>query len=111
MLWHALTSEGQVDEIALASSETPALIFKHSTRCSISSMALSRFERQWGAKDQEITLYFLDLLKFRDVSNYVSTKFNVVHESPQTLLIKGGRCVYSSSHNAIDAGEIVEVAG
>lgn len=106
MNWQELTSEAGVDRIIEESSHHYILIFKHSTRCSISSMALSRFERQWQEHDMAVLPYFLDLLSFRNVSNYIASKFNVEHQSPQVLLVKNGKCIYNASHNAISCGEL-----
>lgn len=85
------------------------LIFKHSTRCAISKMALNRFERGWNFSKDEFPVYFLDLIRHRDVSDAVSREFNVQHESPQILLIQGGVCNYSASHNAIVPDKIEEL--
>ncbi|MFN5317545.1 MAG: bacillithiol system redox-active protein YtxJ [Bacteroidia bacterium] len=75
-------------------------IFKHSTRCSISRMALDRLERSLKANEPA---YFLDLLNYRELSNLISERFSVQHESPQVLIIKNGECTLHASHNAITA--------
>jgi len=103
--WKQLTNISQLDTIAADSETTPAIIFKHSTRCSISRMALKQFENQYSP-DIEATPYFLDLLAHRDVSNAIAEKFNVMHQSPQLLLIKNGKSVYDASHSDIDAEKI-----
>ena len=111
MDWLSLESISQVDEIANPSEQSDysaVLIFKHSSICSISSMALSRLERKWHITEDKITTYFLDIRKFRDVSNYLEDKFQVKHESPQVLLILNGECVFSTSHNLISADLILE---
>ena len=108
MEWIELNSKEQVDAIASDVSNQLHLIFKHSTRCSISSMALSRLESAWA--NNSIKPYFLDLLVHRDVSDYIAEKFSVWHESPQAILIKNGECLLDSSHIGIDYNEIVEVA-
>ncbi len=112
MLWHQLTDINQLQEIISISNQQPhenlaVLLFKHSTRCSISSMALNRLETRW--KDEEkIPAYYLDLLNHRDISNEIETLFNVEHASPQVLLIKNGKCIYSSSHTDISANNILD---
>lgn len=78
-----------------------ALVFKHSTRCSISRMVLDRFKREWNVPAEKMPVYYLDLIRYRNLSNEISEKFEVVHESPQVLVIKGGRCIYNASHNMI----------
>ena len=104
--WIPLTDLGQLNEISQLSNEKPVVIFKHSTRCSISRMALKQFENEYDLSDIQVTTYFLDLIAFRDISNEIASRFNVVHQSPQLLLIVGGKSVYDVSHSAIDADEL-----
>lgn len=106
--WTPLTSEAEVDVAIEKSAEQPVLLFKHSTRCSISSMALSRFEKQWDA-NSDCTCYFLDLIAYRSVSNYISDKTAVVHQSPQCILLWKEKVIYDASHNGIDAVEIASL--
>ena len=100
--WTELTDILQLQEIEAISNEKPVVIFKHSTRCSISRMALKQFEREFDLNDT-VDAYFLDLIAHRDVSNEIARKFNVYHESPQLILIKNGKAVYDVSHSDIDA--------
>jgi bacillithiol system protein YtxJ len=110
MNWIVLSEMDQLDYIDELSATKPVLIFKHSTRCSISSTALTRFERNYKPVDEEIMIaYYLDLLKFRALSNEIEKRYQVEHQSPQTLLIKGGKCVHTSSHIEIDYKEIIEL--
>ena len=106
MNWNELTSEHQLEQIRQKSFERPQVIFKHSTRCSISSMAKSRLERE--QQPEATDFYFLDLIKFRSLSDKIAEDFGVNHESPQILLIKNSECVYEESHNGIDMAEIAE---
>ena len=108
MNWHQLESEAQLDLIAKASFEVPQILFKHSTRCSISRMALSKTERNWNFTDAQVQPYYLDLLQHRIISNKIAEQFNVEHQSPQLLLIKDGKCVFSSTHNDIDPSDLVQ---
>ena len=101
--WNALTEIKQLDAIVEASAEKPVVIFKHSTRCSISRMALKNFEREYDLAESEASSYFLDLLEHRDISNEIAQKFQVIHQSPQLILIKDGKAVYNASHSEIDA--------
>ena len=102
--WLDLTSEDQFLE--LLGSEKKFLVFKHSTRCSISSMAKNRLENNWGK--EEIPLYYLDLLKYRNVSNLIASKLNIEHQSPQLILIHNGAALYNASHNGIQVEKIKE---
>ena len=108
MNWKELTDEKQLEEIKRLSTTTPQLIFKHSTRCSISGMAKSRLER--SPMPQGIDFYYLDLLRYRNISNKLESDFMVNHESPQVLLIRNGEVVYDESHSGISLQEIEEQA-
>ncbi|CAD0007150.1 bacillithiol system redox-active protein YtxJ [Flavobacterium chungangense] len=100
--WTELTNILQLQEVEAISNEKPVVIFKHSTRCSISRMALKQFEREYDLENV-VDAYFLDLIAHRDISNEIADKFNVYHESPQLILIKNGKAVYNVSHSDIDA--------
>lgn len=108
MNWIALTDEEQLEIIKQESEKQPIAIFKHSTRCSISSMAKMRLER--AETPQNISFYYLDLIRYRSLSNKIADLFKVHHESPQVLLIKNGECVYDESHNGIDMQDIADQA-
>ena len=105
--WIPLKDLGQLNEILSISNEKPVVLFKHSTRCSISRMVLKQFENEFDLEDK-VDAYFLDLLEYRDISNEIASRFNVYHQSPQLLLIKEGKSVYYVSHSDIDAKELKE---
>lgn len=108
MNWTALTEAYQLDAIDLASQQGPVLIFKHSTRCNISSAALNRLESAWTPADPGTTsVHYLDLLKYRSLSNAVAERYGIEHESPQVLVIREGRCVHVSSHFGITYADTV----
>jgi bacillithiol system protein YtxJ len=112
MLWHKLTDISQLNDLINLSKEQSTnglafLVFKHSTRCSISSMALNRLETKW-VENEQIPAYYLDLLNHRDISNEIESVFSVEHASPQALVIKNGVCVYNASHTNISAADILE---
>jgi bacillithiol system protein YtxJ len=96
MKWETLTSTQQFLEL-LASTRQFA-IFKHSTRCAVSSMAKSRVEREWNF---DMPIYYLDLIRHRDVSDLIADTTHIEHESPQLIVFKDGQAVYHASHNGI----------
>jgi bacillithiol system protein YtxJ len=106
MKWNILSSEQQLDEIKKNSSTKPQVIFKHSTRCSVSSMAKSRLDREKETENADF--HYLDLIAHRSISNKIAEDFSVRHESPQILLIKNGECIYDESHMGINMLEIEE---
>jgi bacillithiol system protein YtxJ len=103
MNWILLESAEQLNGIK--QKEGYSIIFKHSTRCSISLMAKRRFELDWDNLPENVTLYFLDLIKYRDISSQVAQDFQVYHQSPQLLLIKDGECILDQSHGGISLEE------
>jgi bacillithiol system protein YtxJ len=107
MNWISLETADQL--MAIKQQEGYSLIFKHSTRCSISMMAKRRFELDWDNLPENISLYFLDLIKYRDLSAQVAQLFQVHHESPQLLLIKNGECILDQSHSGISVDETLEI--
>ena len=104
MNWIPLLNEQQLEEIKVNSAHRPQVIFKHSSRCSISSMARHRLDK--NAFPEGIDFYFLDILNHRNISNKIASEFHVYHESPQVLLINKGTCVYDESHSGIRMEEI-----
>ena len=107
MNWQSLTSLNQLDQIEQESQKRPILIFKHSTRCAISSAALDRLERKWKLDDpEEVSAFYLDLISYRDISNEISSRFSVFHQSPQAILLFKGEVIYEESHFSISYDEI-----
>ncbi|MCL9807551.1 bacillithiol system redox-active protein YtxJ [Flavobacterium amniphilum] len=105
--WVNLNHLDQLDMIVQKSWEKSVVIFKHSTRCSISRMALKQFENGFNLEGK-IEPYFLDLLEYRPISNEIASVFGVMHQSPQILVIRNGVSVYNASHDAIQAESLHE---
>lgn len=108
MKWIHLNTDAQLGTINEKSAEKPQLIFKHSTRCSISSVVKSRLNK--GELPGNIDFYYLDLIAYRDISNKIAEQYGIQHESPQILLIKDGKCVYHESHSSIYMDDIIDEA-
>lgn len=105
MNWIDLNNLQQLAAIKELSKTRPQIIFKHSTRCSISTMAKSRLER--SEQPQTVDFYCLDLLQYRPLSDQIALEFAVSHESPQILLISNMECIYEESHSGIMMDEII----
>lgn len=99
--WVPLVSVEEINTIKEISKNQPVLIFKHSTRCGISRMVMKQFESLFNEENKPLKVYYLDLLKFREVSSKLSEVFKVVHQSPQLLIVKNGISVYDESHHEI----------
>ena len=106
MTWNILSDSIQIQEIIDASKHKPQLFFKHSTRCSISTMALSRFEKSGILYNEHLDCWYLDLLAHRQISAEIEKLTQVLHQSPQAILLNSGQVMYSASHGMIDSAEI-----
>jgi bacillithiol system protein YtxJ len=96
----------QFDEMDEISATKSIVIFKHSTRCSISRMALKQFDAEFNYPEEKIEWYLLDLLNHRDLSNEIASRYNVVHQSPQIVVIRNGKAVFNESHDSIAAEDL-----
>lgn len=105
MNWKALRDENQIDTIK--QQKGYSLIFKHSTRCSVSMMAKRKLEHEGDDFPEEIPAYFLDLIAYRNLSKKIAEDFQIHHESPQLLLIKDGECILDQSHGQISIDEVL----
>jgi bacillithiol system protein YtxJ len=99
--WKPLTDLSQLAEIKTRSKDKTQVIFKHSTRCGISKMVLNQFTDAFNI-NANLDLYYLDLLNYREVSNEVGYQFQVMHQSPQLLVIKNEEVVAHANHGAIN---------
>ena len=96
----------QFDEIDEISKTKSVVLFKHSTRCSVSRMALKQFDAEFNYPEEKIDWYLLDLLNHRDLSNEIAHRYNVTHQSPQILVIQNGKAVFNESHDSIAAEDL-----
>lgn len=104
--FYTLDKMEQFDEIDEISQTKPVVLFKHSTRCSISRMALKQFDAEFNYPEEKIDWYLLDLLNHRDLSNEIASRYNVMHQSPQIIVIRNGKAVFNASHDSISAEDL-----
>lgn len=104
--WKHITSLEELEAAWAGSADRPAVFFKHSTRCSISSMALRGFQSDWNLGEMRFDLYYIDLIAHRDVSNALAEKSDVVHQSPQVIVASHEKSIYNASHEQIRAEKI-----
>jgi len=106
MNWIILNSQSQLDSI-LTSNET-TVIFKHSTRCPVSSMAKRSLEFDKDLPPEGAKFYYLDLIANRDISNKIAETWSIRHESPQIIIVKGKDSLYDASHSDIEMQDIIK---
>jgi len=101
--WKEITDLETLDTLTQESYKKPVAILKHSISCGISRMVLRNFEQEYDLKEEDYNLYFLDLLRYREISNKIASRFNVPHQSPQLIILKEGKVVYDASHSEVKA--------
>jgi len=104
--WQTLNQAGELVAMLERSQEKPQIIFKHSTRCGISSMAKHQLEHDWDIDEEQVDMYYLDLIAHRDISNQIADLTGVVHQSPQIIILLNGKAVFDTSHHAISVARI-----
>ena len=95
-----LTSLEQLDQIDQDSFNTPQILYKHSTTCGLCDIMWEE------VKQSDFVLNYVDLHKYRPISNEIESRYKILHESPQVLVIKDGVCIYTASHRKIKNTEI-----
>ncbi len=90
-----LESEEQLEKIS--EEKDPQIIFKHNTTCPISKRVLRSLKEEADTLPADTSFYILDLLTHRNISDAITKRFSIDHQSPQLLLIKDGKCTYNRS--------------
>ena len=105
--WFSLNEMDQLDHAIDRSYKKDVAFIKHSTRCGISHAVLSHLIEESQERPSDIELYYLDLIKYREISNEISKRLNVTHQSPQFIMLRKGNVVYKSSHHGIKWEDIL----
>ena len=104
--WQTIRSADDLERARKESYEKPVVLFKHSTSCGLSAGAKYRLESDWPELGHEIGFYYLDLLSYRSLSNQIASDYNVIHQSPQVIVVKNGKEVYNTSHHNISISDL-----
>lgn len=104
--WLDVTELSQLKAVKEKSGTKTQIIFKHSIRCGISRMVMNQFVEDFNFDNGEVDLYYIDVINHRDVSNAVANIFDLVHESPQLLVVKNGLVVAHESHGSINSMDL-----
>ena len=95
-----------LDRALAATDERPLLLFKHSFTCGVSAEALDELVSHLNERQREASYAMVTVQTHREVSNAVAKKLGVRHESPQALLIRDRRVVWSASHFRVTAAAV-----
>ncbi|MBI3964703.1 MAG: DUF2847 family protein [Chloroflexi bacterium] len=103
-VFRQLTTSAEIDQLLERSMEEPVLLFQHDPYCPISSRAYREVMLVGG------TFALVDVSEPGDVKRTIEARTGVKHESPQVILLRGGRAVWSASHYAVTAEAIAQAA-
>jgi bacillithiol system protein YtxJ len=92
-----LSREEELDALVLQSHESPALIFKHSPTCGTSAQAYDQLE-SYLSDAAPVPVHLVNVLSSRALSSAIAARFGIRHESPQLLLVAGGKVQWNASH-------------
>src|SRR5690242_13201615 len=95
-----------LDAAIAESRERPVLLFKHSRHCGVSCEALdelqSHIDRQTGGAAYKI----ITVQNARLVSDAAAERLALRHETPQAILLRDGKVVWSASHFRVTAEQL-----
>jgi len=106
--WNHIKTESDFYDILEKSKEYPQIIFKDSVSCGISAFAKERLEGGNEAMTAKATFNYLDLLAYRSISSLIAKELDVVHHSPQIIVLKNGKVVYTTTHHSIQPEKIAD---
>jgi len=94
-------------DAALARAKGEAiLIFKHSPTCGVSAQAHEEIGDLLANAPLAVPVYVISVRLQREVSEAVTRRFGIRHESPQVLLVHDGAVLWHASHFRVSAAEI-----
>jgi bacillithiol system protein YtxJ len=103
-----LTDTRQLNQALEESTNHPVLLFKHSLTCPISSRAFRQFEAYMDDPNPGATYKLITIQNARPVSDETASRLDVPHESPQAILVRNGKSVWTASHFDITAESLKE---
>lgn len=103
-----LHSIDDLDRALTESEHRPVLLFKHSLTCPISSRAYREFQSYLENANPGVDYDLITIQTSRPVSNEVTSRLGIEHESPQAILVKNGKPVWAASHFEITESSLDE---
>ena len=95
-----------LDRLLAQTADRPLLLFKHSLTCGTSAEALDELLDHINEEALDASYAILTVQSHRELSNAVSARLGVRHETPQALLIRHGRVIWSASHFRVTAAAV-----
>jgi bacillithiol system protein YtxJ len=102
----SLRSLKDLDAALVAAQAEPILIFKHSPTCGVSAQASEDIGELIDGAPLPVALYLVSVVAQREVSDAITKRLGVRHESPQILLVHRDEVLWHASHFRVSAAEI-----
>jgi len=99
-------SEDTLPDLVKASYSKVQVIYKHSTRCATSYLALKNLQLLTKEEQEKADYYIVDVLRQRELSQRIAEELEVRHESPQVILLRDGNVEWHGSHYEVKAQNI-----
>lgn len=96
----------ELDQVLADTARRPLLLFKHSLTCGTSAEALDELRSHMDASGHDVHYAMVTVQRHRDVSQEVARRLGIRHETPQALLVRHGRVVWSASHFRLTAASV-----
>jgi bacillithiol system protein YtxJ len=95
-----------LDRLLAQTAERPLLLFKHSLTCGTSAEALDELIEHLNEDKLDARYAIVTVQSHRELSNAVSARLGIRHETPQALLIRDGRVIWNASHFRVTAAAV-----
>jgi len=106
-----VTNSGEFESLLKNSHSSPVFFLKHSTRCPISKWAFDELVEAEKKMARHASFAFLDLIAFREVSNFIAHQTGIKHESPQLFYFNDGEVKEVLTHQDVKATAIADLMG
>lgn len=98
-----------LDELFLASMERPVVLVKHSERCGASRAKLQELREFAGRPESDAALFALvEVRSTRDLSDEITARTGITHESPQVIVLRDGHVAWHASHRSISTDHLAD---
>jgi len=102
-----LAAVHELDAVLSASHVQPLLLFKHSYTCGVSAEALDELRTHIeDTPHVPVTYAMVTVQTHRELSDVIARRLGLRHETPQAILVRGGRVIWSASHFRVNAAEL-----
>jgi bacillithiol system protein YtxJ len=94
----SLSDEAELDAAIEESRLRPVLLFKHSLYCGVSCEAYDELRDHVSRAVPAAAYKMITVQSHRRISDQAAARLGVRHETPQAILLKDGRPVWTASH-------------